>query len=161
MKIVAILTFVLSASNTGWRDVTEMPVEVRFEFLLHRSAPMQPEHHHSAGGTMVEGPPPTPHDPLSGQLNPADREIYRQVTESVNAKLAAVQTRSQQVINAARIAGTPPGFQQLKALNADRQAALRTGLDELQAKLSGDGWQSVERFLKGMGAGMAGSAPAR
>jgi hypothetical protein len=31
----------------------------------------------------------------------------------------------------------------------------------LQAKLSGEGWQSVERFLKGMGIGMVRAAPAR
>ena len=147
--------------NTGWQEVTEIPMEVRFESLLHMSSAMQPDHHHAADGTMVEGPLAGPHDPVSGQLNPADREIFRQVTESVNAKLAAVQTRSQQVLNAARIAGTRPEPLQLKALNTDRQTALKAGVDELQAKLSGEGWQSVERFLKGMGVGMVRAAPAR
>ena len=100
-------------------------------------------------------------DPLSGQLNPDDREIFRQVTESVNAKLAAVQTRAQQMLNAEGIAGTRPDLQQSKALNADRQAALRSGLDDLQTKLSGEGWQSVERFLKGMSIGMVRSTSPR
>jgi uncharacterized membrane protein len=147
--------------NTGWQEVTEVPVEVRFESLLHMTAAMQPEHYHAADGTIVGGPPPARHDPLSGQLNPDDREIFRQVIESVNAKLAAVQTRAQQMLNAARIAGTRPDLQQSKALYADRQAALRTGLDELQARLSGEGWQSVERFLKGMSIGMVRSTSPR
>ena len=165
-KTVAIPTVMaparyLTPPNTGWQEVTEVPMEVRFEILLHTSANTPPAHYHAADGTMVEGPLPAPHDPLSGQLNPADREIFRQVTESANAKLVAVETRAQQMLNAARIAGTRPDLQQSKALYADRQAALRTGLDELQAKLSGEGWQSVERFLKGMGIGMVRAAPAR
>ena len=44
--------------NTGWQEVTEIPMEVHFESLLHRTASMQPEHYHAADGTMVEGPPP-------------------------------------------------------------------------------------------------------
>jgi hypothetical protein len=166
-KTVAIPTVMVPARyltppNTGWQEVTEIPMEVRFEMLLHTSAATQPEHYHAADGTMVAGPPPAaPHDPLSGQLNPADREIFRQVIESASAKLAAIETRVQQMLNAARMAGTRPDQQQSKALYADRQAALRTGLDELQAKLSGEGWQSVERFLKGMGVGMVRAAPAR
>ena len=147
--------------NTGWQEVTEVPMDVRFESLLHTTAATPPEHYHAADGTIVEGPPPAPHDPLSGQLNLADREIFRQVTESANARLAAVQARAQQMLSAARIAGTPPDLQQSKALNADRQAALRTGLDDLQARLSGEGWQSVERFLKGMSIGMVRSTSPR
>jgi uncharacterized membrane protein len=147
--------------NTGWQEVTEVPMDVRFESLLHTTAATPPEHYHAADGTIVEGPKAARHDPLSGQLNPDDREIFRQVIESVNAKLAAVQTRAQQMLNAARIAGTPPDLQQSKALNADRQAALRTGLDDLQARLSGEGWQSVERFLKGMSIGMVRSTSPR
>jgi hypothetical protein len=152
----------LTPPNTGWQEVTEVPMEVRFEMLLHTSAATQPEHYHAADGTMVAGPPPAaPHDPVSGQLNSADREVFRQVIDSVNAKLAAIETRVQQMLNAARMAGTRPDQQQSKALYADRQAALRTGLDDLEAKLSGEGWQSVERFLKGMGIGMVRAAPAR
>ena len=83
------------------------------------------------------------------------------MTDSVNAKLAAVQTRAQQMLNAARIAGTRPDLQQSKALNDDRQAALRTGLEDLQTRLSVEGWQTVERFLKGMGGSMMRSVSAR
>jgi hypothetical protein len=151
----------LTPPNTGWQEVTEIPMEVRFESPLHSTAATPPEHYHAADGTIVEGPKAAPHDPLSGQLNLADREIFRQVTESANARLAAVQARAQQMLNAARIAGTPPDLQQSKALNADRQAALRTGLDDLQARLSGEGWQSVERFLKGMSIGMVRSTSPR
>jgi hypothetical protein len=51
-----------------------------------------------------------------------------------------------------------PDRQQSKALSADRQAALRTGLADLQSKLSPDGWQTVERYLNTFGGGgIAGS----
>jgi uncharacterized membrane protein len=140
--------------DTGWQEVTEVPMEIRFESLLHMSEAMQPEHYHTADGTLVEGPPPAGHDPVGGQLQPADREIYRQVLESVNAKLAALETRSQQMLNAARIAGTQPDLERSKVLWADHESALKTGLAGLQSKLSPEGWQSVERFLKNTGAGM-------
>jgi hypothetical protein len=64
------------------------------------------------------------------------------------------------MLNDARMAGTRPDQQQSRILYADRQAVLRTGLGELQAKLSGEGWQSVERFLKDVGA-LVRAAPAR
>src|ERR1035441_7091443 len=62
----------LTPPNTGWQEVTEVPMEVRFESLLHSTAATPPEHYHAADGTIVEGPKAAPHDPLSGQLNPAD-----------------------------------------------------------------------------------------
>ncbi|HEY1221690.1 MAG: hypothetical protein ABSE42_13820 [Bryobacteraceae bacterium] len=142
-------------------QVAEIPIEIRFEFLLHMATNKPPDHYHAADGTLVEGPPPgsdAPHDPVSGQLEAADREIFHQAIDSVNAKLADVQARSQQMMNAARIAGTMPDRQQSKALSADRQAALRTGLADLQSKLSPDGWQTVERYLNTFGGGgIAGS----
>lgn len=95
----------------------EIPIEVRFEFLLHMSADKRPEHYHAADGTIVEGPPPVPdgsHDPVGGQLEAADREIFHQVIESVNGKLAAVQERGRQIANAVRITGTMPTREQIK-----------------------------------------------
>ena len=147
--------------STDGQEVTEIPMEVRFEVLLHTSAATQPEHYHAADGTMVAGAPPAaPHDPISGQLNPADREIFHQAIESASAKLTAIETRVRRMLNDARMAGTRPDQQQSRILYADRQAVLRTGLGELQAKLSGEGWQAVERFLKDVGA-LVRAAPAR
>jgi len=159
VKTVALPNVTVPARYDGTvRQSAEIPREVRFEILLHLATEKPPDHYHAADGTLVEGPPPgsdVPHDPVSGQLDPADREIFRQVTESVSAKLAAVQAQSQQMMNAARITGTMPDRQQFKVLSADRQAALRTGLEDLQSKLTPEGWQAVERFFQNMGgAGM-------
>ncbi len=78
--------------------------------------------------------------------------------ESVNGKLAAVQERGRQIANAVRITGTMPTREQSRELDAGRTAALRTGLAELQSKLSPEGWQTVERFLKPTGAAAVGAA---
>lgn len=142
----------------------EISVETRFEFLLHMAATKPPDHYHTGDGTIVEGPPPgfAPQNPVSGQLEAADREIFHQVIDSVDAKLAALQARSQQTLNAARIAGAMPDRRQMKALSADRQAALKAGLEDMQSKLSPEGWQTVERFLKGtagMGVGSVIGTP--
>ena len=138
------------------REAAPIPVEVRFEFLLHMAADKPPSHYHAADGTIVEGPPPGSdalRDPVSGKLEPADRAIFFEVVESVNARLAAVQERAQQVMNAARIAGTMPSLQQSKELNAARQTALKAGLADLECKLSPEGWQIVDRFLKDANSG--------
>jgi hypothetical protein len=143
------------------REEAEIPIEVRFEFLLHMAADKQPEHYHAADGTIVEAPPPFPdgpHDPVSGQLEAADREIFDQVIASVNTKLAAIQERGRQIANAARITGVMPTREQSRELGASRSAALQTGLAELQTKLSPEGWQTVEHFLKPTGAAAVGAA---
>ena len=161
-KTVALPTAAAPARyGAARREEGEIPIEIRFEFLLHMAADRQPEHYHAADGTIVEGPPDTPnapHDPVSGQLEPADREIFHQVIESVNGKLAAVQERGRQIANAVRITGTMPTREQSRELDAGRTAALRTGLAELQSKLSPEGWQTVERFLKPTGAAAVGAA---
>ena len=161
-KTVALPTAAAPARyGAARREEGEIPIEIRFEFLLHMAADRQPEHYHAADGTIVEGPPDTPnapHDPVSGQLEPADREIFHQVIESVNGKLAAVQERGRQIANAVRITGTMPTREQSRELDAGRTAALRTGLAELQTKLSPEGWQTVERFLKPTGAAAVGAA---
>jgi hypothetical protein len=161
-KTVALPTAAAPARyGAARREEGEIPIEVRFEFLLHMSADKRPEHYHAEDGTIVEAPPPVPdgpHDPVSGQLEPADREIFHQVIESVNGKLAAVQERGRQIANAVRITGTMPTREQSRELDAGRTAALRTGLAELQTKLSPEGWQTVERFLKPTGAAAVGAA---
>jgi hypothetical protein len=161
-KTVALPTAAAPARyGAARREEGEIPIEVRFEFLLHMSADKRTEHYHAEDGTIVEAPPPVPdgpHDPVSGQLEPADREIFHQVIESVNGKLAAVQERGRQIANAVRITGTMPTREQSRELDAGRTAALRTGLAELQSKLSPEGWQTVERFLKPTGAAAVGAA---
>jgi len=161
-KTVALPTAAVPARyGAPRREQGEIPIEIRFEFLLHMAADRQPEHYHAADGTIVEAPPPVPdgpHDPVSGQLDAADREIFQQVIASVNGKLAAVQERGRQIANAVRLTGTMPTREQSRELDADRMAALRTGLADLQSKLSPEGWQTVERFLKPTGAAAVGAS---
>lgn len=145
--------------NTGRQVVTEVPMEIRFLSLLNMSG-AQPDHYHDAAGGFVEGPRPGPYDPVSVQMTPSDREAYGQVVGAVNAKLAAVQKGSEDMLNAARIAETMPDAKRSHELDRQRMAALKAGLDELRNRLSPAGWQVVERFLMEMGFGMmAGGAP--
>ncbi len=140
--------------RSGFQPIREVPMEVRFESLIRMADASAPAHYHASDGSIVNGPPPGPHDPVSQLLKPADREIFLQVIESVHAKLIDIQASAQRLQDAARIAGTPPDLQQSRALNTGRQSALKTGLDDLKAKLSPQGWQTVEQFLKSMGIGV-------
>jgi hypothetical protein len=145
--------------NTGWQEITEIPMEIRFMSLLNMSG-AQPDHYHDAAGGLVESAVPGPHDPVSAPMTPSDREAYQQVVGAVNAKLAAVRKGSEDMLNAARIAETMPDAKRSHELNQQRMAALKAGLDELRNRLSPAGWQMVERFLMQMGIGMmAGGAP--
>jgi hypothetical protein len=49
----------------------------------------------------------------------------------------------------------------MKALNDERTAILKAGLDELRNRLSPAGWQAVEKFFAQMGGGMVGATPRR
>ena len=111
-----------------------VPIEVRFLSLLMRAA--------------------TPaHDPVAGQLTPSDREIYQQVVAAANAKLADIQKRVDEMINAARIAGTFPTM-----IGDDRLPVAKAAGDELRSRLSPAGWQVIDKFVnQAMGAGMIGS----
>jgi hypothetical protein len=141
------------------RQPAEMPREVRFGFLLAMVSAAPPDHYHAADGTIVAAASTEtdgPHDPVSGQFSPEDRAIFHQVIDSVNAKLAALQERSRRMMDAARIAGTMPDREQFKALGADHDAAMKTGLADLETKLSPEGRQIVERFFKEMGGASVG-----
>lgn len=133
--------------NTGWQPI-EIPIEIRFMSLLN-IAGSDSDHYHDAGGALVQGPGRGPHDPVATQLTPVDRDAYEQVGAAVNAKLAAIQKRSEEVLNAARVAGTLP-----PVITDDRIPALKSGLDDLRNRLSPAGWQVVEKFLNDMAFGM-------
>jgi len=146
------------AENTGWQEVTEIPMEIRFLSLMNMSG-AQPDHYHDAAGGLVEGASPGPHDPVSAQMTPSDREAYGQAIGATNAKLAAVQKGSEDMLNAARIAGTMPDAKRSKELSQQREAALKAGLDDLRNRLSPAGWQVVEHYLMQMGIGMMRAGP--
>jgi hypothetical protein len=140
--------------NTGWQPV-EVPMEIRFMSLLSMAG-SHSDHYHDAGGALVQGPAPGLHDPVASQLTPADREVYDQVCAAGNAKLAAIQQRSQDMLNAARIAGTPP-----PVITDDRMPVLKSGLDDLRNRLSPAGRQVVEKFLNEIAIGMGQMAAPR
>jgi hypothetical protein len=137
--------------TTGSREVAEIPMEVRFQSLLGMSNSMSATHSHSEAGAIVEGTVPSPPDPVASRLSPSDREVYQQIVKTTNARLEDQDKRSQQMMNAARVAGTMPDPAASKALWADREAALKKGLEELRNRLSPEGWKSVESFMLGIG----------
>ncbi len=140
--------------NTGWQTV-EVPMEIRFLSLLNMAG--NPSHYHDAAGALAPGPGPGPHDPLAPQLTPVDRDTYEQVCAAIQAKLAAIQKRSEEMLNAARIAGTLP-----PVIADDRIPALKSGLDDLRNRLSPAGWRVVQQFLNDMAIGMGRmAAPAK
>jgi hypothetical protein len=141
--------------NTVWQPV-EIPMEIRFLSLLNMAG-SHADHYHDAGGALVDSPGPVPHDPVAQQLTPEDRASYEQICAGVNAKLAAIQKRSDEMLNAARIAGTRP-----PVIADERIPALKSGLDDLRNRLSPAGWQVVEKFLNEMAIGMGRmAAPAK
>jgi len=102
-------------------QVVEVPAEIRFLSLLHFSV-----------------------DP---QLTESDRAIWKEVTAAVQAKLAANEKRAEQMMNVARLSGKPPDLATMKALNDDRTAVAKSGLDELHRRLSPAGWHTIEQLL--------------
>jgi hypothetical protein len=143
--------------NTGFVTM-EVPPEIRFLSLLHMSRTMS-DHYHAGDGTMVAGAPPPPHDPVSGKLGEADRAAYGELTMNVNAKLDALDKKAEQVMNAARLAGKMPDRPQLVALNDERTAVLKTGLEQLRSRLSPEGWTVIEKFFSESGGAMMMAAP--
>ena len=134
------------------RQPVEIPMEIRLLSLLNMAG-SHSDHYHDAGGALVQGHLPGPFDPVAPQLTPADRESYEQVCAAINAKLAAIQKRAEEMLNAARIAGTLP-----PVIADDRIPALRSALDDLRNRLSPAGWLVVEKFLNDMAGGMVRTA---
>ena len=110
----------------------EAPIEIRFQSLLNMIA---------NGGA----------DPVASRLNPADRDTYRQVVKITSERIQTLQKQGQDMINAARIAGKSPDPEQSKSLWASQETTLKSGVEQLQNKLSPEGWKAVETFLKNLG----------
>ena len=141
---------------------TQVPIEVRFESLLHM-AERNATHMHSNTGEIINTPPP-PIDPISPKLEPADRRVFQELISSVNAKLAANQERTTALMNAARIKGGVPSREQMQPLWDERQSILKTGVQDLRNSLSPAGWGILEEFLnRSMGAAVVvqTAAPAK
>jgi hypothetical protein len=141
--------------KSGWQMV-EAPMEIRFMALLNMVRSFS-DHYHDGSGTLVQGTGPGPHDPIAPQLTAADRDAYEQVCAAVNAKLAAIQKRAEEMMNAARVAGTLP-----PVTGDDRISVLKSGLDDLRNRLSPTGWLVVEKFFNDMAISMGRAVgPAR
>lgn len=134
------------------RYITEIPLEVRFQSLLSMVA-SRATHYHDETGAIVEGAPPA-HDPVAALLGAPDQEVWRKLVQDTNAKLEANRKRAMDAMNAARLQGTMPPRAALEAVEQERQSILKNGLQELRNRISPDGWQAIERFMKSSGAGM-------
>jgi hypothetical protein len=146
------------------QDKVNIAVETAFRFLLSSASHKRYDYYAVADGRISPVPSSAsddPHDVVSRHLGPVDYAVFHHVVESVNAKLAELGSQSQQIRNAARMAGVRPDFKQTQAISADRKAALRAGLAELESKLSADGWQTVERYLQSHGASTAATPVAK
>jgi len=113
-------------------QTVEVPVEIRFLALFHF--------------------------PIETQLTESDRAIWNDVKAVVESKLEANDKRADQMRNAARLSGKPPELAAMQSLSEERDAAAKSGLAELQRRLSAAGWQNVQKLLVELGGGM-GSTP--
>ena len=129
-------------------------MEIRFEaFLSMFHTPVT--HYHAENGALINGSQPEPPDPVVSSLNAADAEIFQQICGATRTKMEQNRNRARDLMNAARLQGIPLDHKKLNALEAERQAAAKTGLQDLMARLSLEGWRTVEGFLKNLGIGMA------
>jgi hypothetical protein len=113
------------------QETMEVTMEMRFQAVISMS--VQP-----------------PSDPFSGQLNPSDREIFQRIVETTRARLDERNKLSSDIIDAARMSGAIPDEKRLLDVEAQRQAALRSGLADLENQLSPDGWKTLEAEMKRM-----------
>ncbi len=130
-------------------EMVQVPVEVRFEGLVHMSR-AQASHSHDANGEISEQAP-EPHDLLSGRLSASDQEIFRAAIAQAASRLDGIDERMNASMNAARQQGAAPNRESMSAAYQQRLTALKEGLSALQEKLSPDGRAELERFLKQMG----------
>lgn len=138
----------------------EVPMEIRFSSLINITA--RPDHYHFSTGAIVQDPgTPGPRDPVTGMLSDADREAFHNVMDAVTARLKEHDKQASDVVNAARLRGAMPEKETLGKLWEDRVTSLKWGLQELQNKLSPEGWVAVHKFLSGMGIHAAGMAVPR
>jgi hypothetical protein len=114
--------------NTALSRFVEVPVEIRFGSLVRMAR--------QSGG-----------DPVGVQLSAEDRTIWEQVTTTIMARLDAVEVKSQDMLNRARIAGKMPDVNESRALDQENRVALTEGLTDLRNRLSPAGWQAIERFM--------------
>jgi hypothetical protein len=110
-------------------------------------------HYHTEKGKIVEVPPPV-HDPIVAMLTESDKEVWRDVTGTTNKKLEANRKRSTDLMNAARLQGALPSKEALQSLAQDRPTILKGGLEELRNRISAEGWEGIERFMKNTGSGV-------
>lgn len=130
--------------NTSQVPVTirQIPLEYRFDGLVNMTRNGRP-------------------DPVSAQLSESDRAVFREVTADVNAKLEVNQRRVEEMMNAARLAGKMPEPAQMRAVNDERNAILKAGINDIRNRLSPAGWQVVENFLNQMMGGGMIASPAK
>jgi hypothetical protein len=135
------------AATPRLQQPVEVPLEMRFEGLLHMTEAQATHSHKLTTGEIVNEPPPA-HDPVGATLSGSDSEAWHEIVDRTNVKLAENQKRSMDLMNAGRIQGAFPPQEQMQAVYQDRVAILKAALQELQSRLSPGGWQALLKFME-------------
>ena len=94
---------------SGLQEMTEVPMEERFYAGVVSIAMHTADHSHDASGAIQAGPPPRPFpDLVLPKLFRGDPEIYQREVAAVSERLAALQKRATDLMNAARLNGGRP-----------------------------------------------------
>ena len=137
-------------------QVLEVPAEERFFSLVSMLRP--PSHYHTESGAYQAGVPPGDTDPFRVRMSEEDYAAFLAVVNGVNAQLDAILEDGAKMMGRARFTGGQPDRKEMQALNQRRTEALQTGLAAIRNKLSPEGWNTVEQFLREMNIHQAGAA---
>lgn len=140
------------ATPSRFQQPVEVPLEVRFQGLLNMTGAQATHSHKLTTGEMVNEPPPK-HDPVAATLSASDREAWHEIVDRTNARLAENEKRSRDLMNSSRVQGVFPPEEKMQALYQDRVAILKAALQELQSRLSPEGWQALLKFMQGSAGG--------
>lgn len=124
------------------QEIVEVPVETRFLRVVLASARAfdQPQ---TASGDAAAVTLPGSAVRLIGQLNPSDRETFHRVVDATHASLVQIAPLPHDA-NAAGVPGVAPDPKRFVEREAQRRAALQSGLADLEKQLSPDGWKALQ-----------------
>ncbi|MBZ5586691.1 MAG: hypothetical protein LAQ30_31790, partial [Acidobacteriia bacterium] len=85
---------------------------------------------------------------------------YREIGDATYAKLQDLDRRGQEMVNETLRLGVRPDKARSKALWAERVAILKDGMQQMQNRMSAEGWKVVMReMMKGAWAGSTAAPP--
>ncbi|MEN6604223.1 MAG: hypothetical protein ABFD86_17570, partial [Bryobacteraceae bacterium] len=117
-------------------QAVEVSMEQRFRSHIRMTTAMN---RHRAEQGNVPGAPASPDDALMAAT-----------VQRVSEQLEEVDQRARRILNEARLARQRPDIEQMRDLQAESDAILRQGLDDLRRGLSVPAWTAFEQRLKSM-----------